>query len=544
MPSKSWKKLAKDKKEEMISILLHSDIELNKENQKISKCLRRRRWAWNGGLCKKHRYLDADLIRDQYDLLHEAVNARLDKYMCRRSELTEGQRKIVEYLHRINDMWLRLPGIDTESKGWAYQANDCKACMLARVGKNPTALKYLRTVLLGELDLPAKPTRNKDDAFLSWVELCLEVHQRGSSDSGIVTSRTTHAKREKHDVTRSQSQRHEKREWQSKNPSRHTSVYCNAIVEDYLPSDSESPSMGEGDLDFTYHQFSYGQAPRSHRDNQLHHEGSGDNAILTTADEHQHPNHSSHIPHSRRSSSRYFSGIERFRRQSTASFSSIYSTQPTPMHSRRTSMSSGRFCPATPTTTISESVSTYSVRNHDYFDREKTSEKLADEYRGRLCHSPSEYDYNGDDDDDDGWEDASVSDEASMGHAVLAGDDHTRHSGKWSEGIPMLSPRRPAIDDYGETFSPHADEVAASLQRLAINTSTSPDLNSWHRSGAAAASGGDDGYYGDYYDNTTAARPGGLDSHLQRRGGVEVDPISPRQSGRSRRVTRWSSLWV
>ncbi|KAK2783444.1 hypothetical protein FQN53_009207 [Emmonsiellopsis sp. PD_33] len=535
MPSKSWKELAKDKKEEIILSILRSDVEPTKGKEKVSEYLRRC-WSWKGGLCEKHRNLDADLIRDQYKLLREEVNVRLDKYMCRRSELPDDQRKIVEYLHGINDMWLSV--IDMESKGCAYQVVDkCKACRLARVGKNPTALKHLRTVLLGELDLPARRTRNEDDALLSWVELFLEIHQRGLSDSGIVRSKTTH------------STRHEKREWQSKNPRRHTSVYCDGVLESYRHSDSEL--MGRGDLDFSYQQSSYGQAPYSHHDNQVHHEGSGDNAILTATDEHQHSSHSSDIPCSRRSSSRYFSGIERFRHHSTASFSSIYSTQHTPIHSRRTSMSSGRFCPATPKTTVSESVSIYSGRNHYYLDsaeriqrsdREKTSERLADEYRGRLCHSPSEYDYNGD--DDDVWDDASVPDEAEVGmsHPAIVGDDHTRHSGKWSEGIPMTSPHQPAIDDYGESFSPHIDELAAPLQRLAINAS--PDTNSWNRSGVAAAFAADDGYYGDYYDDTTAARSGVLDSHLEQRGGAEVDPTSLGQSGASRRVTRWSILWV
>ncbi|KAL1967423.1 hypothetical protein VTN77DRAFT_3208 [Rasamsonia byssochlamydoides] len=118
--------------------------------------------------CPTHKGLNRQIIRHAFNLLRQEVTVRLEKtekmymsmIMYPATMLGPEEAMVLEYVRSIRGMWIAPSPSSSAGKPssgnrnrnrippWSFQTNRCEACMLARVGSNPRALRDLRTMLL------------------------------------------------------------------------------------------------------------------------------------------------------------------------------------------------------------------------------------------------------------------------------------------------------------------------------------------------------------------------------------------------------------
>lgn len=123
--------------------------------------------------CEIHSELNADIIRMIFCFLEVEVGMRLNTLASNLSLLSLEQMKLVRDLRSLHSLWYppELYGqtfFDSPQSKWTFQADRCKACMLARVGADKVTLTQLRITLLAR-----RQRKRREPRLLRWVDGCI-----------------------------------------------------------------------------------------------------------------------------------------------------------------------------------------------------------------------------------------------------------------------------------------------------------------------------------------------------------------------------------
>ncbi|KAI9780626.1 MAG: hypothetical protein M1816_002787 [Peltula sp. TS41687] len=124
-------------------------------------------------LCETHSELNADIIRMIFCFLEIEVGMRLNTLNSNLSMLTLEQMKLVRELRTLHSLWYppeqySQTFFDIPPSQWAFQADRCKACILARVGADKVTLMQLRITLLAR-----RQRHRPEPRLLRWVDGCI-----------------------------------------------------------------------------------------------------------------------------------------------------------------------------------------------------------------------------------------------------------------------------------------------------------------------------------------------------------------------------------
>ncbi|KAL1979648.1 hypothetical protein VTN96DRAFT_5410 [Rasamsonia emersonii] len=126
-------------------------------------------------LCPTHKDLNRQVVRHAFTLLQQEVTWRLDSIEKHPGMVGPEEAVIIRYLRTIQGMWTAPPaGMPSPRGTWTFQIDKCEACMLARVGSTPRALRDLRTVLLSRQQAR---TNNIPPRLLRFVEEWINQHE-------------------------------------------------------------------------------------------------------------------------------------------------------------------------------------------------------------------------------------------------------------------------------------------------------------------------------------------------------------------------------
>jgi hypothetical protein len=141
-------------------------------------------------LCKLHKPLNASVVHALFNLVALEAGGRLNSLVSNNHKLTETERARVQSLRELHSLWLE-PDVYQKTffelpnwEKWKYQADECEACMLARIGGDMTVLLTLRMALLSRMS-SKKLRRYGPPRLMCWIErwvATLSVGMRFSSE--------------------------------------------------------------------------------------------------------------------------------------------------------------------------------------------------------------------------------------------------------------------------------------------------------------------------------------------------------------------------
>lgn len=169
--------------------------------KKLPRRLRSSTVSWHGSLCRSHKGLDAYLINDVWSWIKYELEVAIGRFLYpiimsdALPDVHEYQVRQLEPVVRMFNVEWTLAGsaapgkqpIDTGNK-WAYQENDCPACMLTRLGSDVEVLFALYACMYGRLQSRnggqngVKSVRSKR---LRFIRYWMETHPEGIQVSEV-----------------------------------------------------------------------------------------------------------------------------------------------------------------------------------------------------------------------------------------------------------------------------------------------------------------------------------------------------------------------
>ena len=126
-------------------------------------------------MCKLHKPLNGTLIHNLFNLVALESGGRLNSLVSNNEKLTEIERARVQSLRELHSLWLK-PDVYQKTffelpdrRKWKYQADECEACMLARIGADLTVLLNIRMALLSRMS-SKKLRRYGPPRLMPWIE--------------------------------------------------------------------------------------------------------------------------------------------------------------------------------------------------------------------------------------------------------------------------------------------------------------------------------------------------------------------------------------
>jgi hypothetical protein len=120
----------------------------------------------SGTLCRTHKGLNSNLINEVWSWVQHEFDSGIGKYVfpiVMNDQLTAAQENKIRQLEPVLEMWRKDFKTDTSAPPgrtpihghtkWAYQTDQCSACMLARIGSDKNVLFALYAGMIGRFPL-------------------------------------------------------------------------------------------------------------------------------------------------------------------------------------------------------------------------------------------------------------------------------------------------------------------------------------------------------------------------------------------------------
>ncbi|OQE14716.1 hypothetical protein PENSTE_c033G08828 [Penicillium steckii] len=126
-------------------------------------------------LCELHSRLNADIISNIFYFIQVEVTEHFRLFDQWPELCHPVEAEVLRRLRTLKGMWTK-PGSIPEPiyKGWPYQINGCRACMLARIASDMDALRNLRVVILSR----TRTRKNhRPRTLMGFVDECINQFQ-------------------------------------------------------------------------------------------------------------------------------------------------------------------------------------------------------------------------------------------------------------------------------------------------------------------------------------------------------------------------------
>lgn len=160
-------------------------------------------------LCKAHTRLNSQIIQMILAALEIEVGKRLNTLASDMQRLSEAHRDLVTDLRALHALWLpprnyRANFLREPESKWAFQPDECGACILARIGEDAKTLLLLRTALLArqQRHRPEPRLIRWIDGWISWTGLGNDIIRESEKRAQGLRKARISAKRRTRRVSR------------------------------------------------------------------------------------------------------------------------------------------------------------------------------------------------------------------------------------------------------------------------------------------------------------------------------------------------------